>query len=381
MGSVNDNDQKTAIADADSPEMQAVRAKIEAARAAQAAPPSAAPQEQKTAIADMNAPDMAAVQAKIAAARAAQSAAPPAAAPVAAAPKPVAEQSTAIFDSSSPQLAAVQAQIAAATRAATPAGSGPPPSAPGGGQSTVMLDSPIVRPPLQAPGPAPAPAPVRSSTGGARQLLPLQAIVKPQPQTWQRWVIGPGVMLLCAGLTWFVLGIVMPAQVVKPVVTPPPPKPKPLGKLQLKTTPPGATIQLADQTVPRFTPTVVEWPAGETVHLTLSLEGYRPHEEQLRFSADERQLAVTLEKIPEVKKVVKRIARPVGTGTISIFVRPVADVFVDGNRIRQTPIASHELSTGRHTFTLVNDRLHKKVQRMVEIKAGVNPEIREDFTQ
>jgi hypothetical protein len=82
-----------------------------------------------------------------------------------------------------------------------------------------------------------------------------------------------------------------------------------------------------------------------------------------------------VEKVEEEKK------KPAGKGTISIFVHPWAIVFVDGQRLRQTPIANYELPAGKHTFQLVNDGLGKKETLTVNIKPGSNPEIRKEWAK
>ena len=67
-------------------------------------------------------------------------------------------------------------------------------------------------------------------------------------------------------------------------------------------------------------------------------------------------------------------------GSVSIFVRPMAVVFVDGVKKRQTPIANLELCPGKHAIDLVNDSKGKKETVNVTIKAGASaPEIRRDW--
>lgn len=66
-------------------------------------------------------------------------------------------------------------------------------------------------------------------------------------------------------------------------------------------------------------------------------------------------------------------------GTVSIFVRPWAIVFVDGRRIRQTPIQAYGLSAGKHTLELQNDTKGKREKIQINVEAGASQEIRRDW--
>lgn len=258
---------------------------------------------------------------------------------------------------------------------------GAAPAAGGGAQRTVMLDVGSTPPP-----------PARLPSGGARSLAPLQQHAP--PSTWQRWAIGPGVMVGTALVTFLLSGVLLPAKAIEQK----PPKPKEIvyGKIELKTTPSGATVVIDGKSHPHFTPTELKGEVDATAHIVLTLAGYKPHEGDVIFHNDTRPLAISLDQVdekpverpkrqPKVDHVAEapreKVAKPAGKGSISIFVHPWAIVFVDGTRLRQTPIANYELSPGRHTFTLQNEGLGKKESVSVNVKPGPNSEIRREWAK
>jgi hypothetical protein len=176
------------------------------------------------------------------------------------------------------------------------------------------------------------------------------------------------------------------------VQKPPPPVERPKGHIQLKTSPPGATVLIDDDLQKHLTPTAIEGIVGENYHLTLTLAGYKKHEEEIVFAAEERPLLITLDKVDEApvqhehhhtSSTPKKDDTPKlsGKGTISIFVHPAATVFVDGQRLRQTPIANYEIAAGKHTFKLVNEGLKKDEDHVVVIKPGSNDPIRVEWAK
>src|SRR5262249_35723817 len=121
--------------------------------------------------------------------------------------------------------------------------------APQQGQSTVMLEAPNVQPQKNVVVPTmmqnrPAgslpPMPRKKSGGGA-----------------VRWIVGPLVSVVVAAGTAALAGVVMPAKakVTKPAA-------KVMGKLQLATDPPGASVTIDGKPFPHFTPTDVEAEVG-----------------------------------------------------------------------------------------------------------------------
>jgi hypothetical protein len=238
------------------------------------------------------------------------------------------------------------------------------------------------------PGAIPMSAPARAPV--VQQLPPVSVPRRKKQSTWGRWVGGPSLMSVTAVGVWLLAGWLLPPAVIKPIEQPPP-KARPMSHIQLKTTPPGAQVKLDETVLNHFTPTTLEGPVGVTEHLTLTLAGYKPHEEDVLFAEQERPLVIVLDKLDEtpfeLRKhpvVVKKNDTPPppkqpGHGTISIFVHPWAVVFMDGVRLRQTPIANLEVPTGSHEFQMVNETLKKSETVNVTIKPGPNPEIRLEF--
>jgi len=59
-----------------------------------------------------------------------------------------------------------------------------------------------------------------------------------------------------------------------------------------------------------------------------------------------------------------------GTGSLIVVVHPWANVFVDGERRGQTPLAPLQLLEGTHKVRLVNPELNRETEKTVKIKAG-----------
>jgi hypothetical protein len=72
-------------------------------------------------------------------------------------------------------------------------------------------------------------------------------------------------------------------------------------------------------------------------------------------------------------------SEPAGKGTISVFVRPWAIVFIDGSRLQQTPVKNYELPSGKHTIELVNEGRNRREKITVDLKIGAGEEIRRDW--
>ena len=388
-------DMSTAILDANNPEAQKVAAAIAAAAAAKSAPAPAKPMaDMATAILDANNPEAQKVAAAIAAAQASKSNSSPSvqvSQPHGGA-GPLMDQSTAILDANSPQMAQVQAQIAAARNAPPPvsappsammSGAGPPPGAPRGGQSTVMLDAPNVPPPG---GKLP-------STGSRAPLAPLEQ--PKSPSTAMRWVIGPGIMAVTAVVTILLSGLLLPAKAVKDLTGNKPVVAGPKGKINLRTNPSRASVTIDGKSWPKFTPTDVEGEIGKTAHIVCSLDGYAPASADVVFNEEPRPLTLTLDR-EDPDKVVhvasdsgdppvdspawkKKFGK--GDAIVSFFVTGApATVFVDGQRVRQTPIANFKVKPGKHQIELVNDGKGKHEKFDAILKGGDNPDIRRDWT-
>jgi serine/threonine-protein kinase len=60
----------------------------------------------------------------------------------------------------------------------------------------------------------------------------------------------------------------------------------------------------------------------------------------------------------------------VGTGTVEFRVRPYATIFLDGNRLGETPLPPVAMPVGQYTAKVVNTELRKTVIRSVQVSAG-----------
>jgi PEGA domain len=261
------------------------------------------------------------------------------------------------------------------------------------GQSTVMLEAPNVQQAQQPQRQMVVPTMMKEPPKGA-----LAPVGKKKQSTAGRWIAGPLISVVIAGGTAALAGVVMPA---KAKVTPP--AAKVTGKLMLQTDPGGASITLDGKPFPHFTPATVEAEVGSTVHIGIKLDGYQPREEEVLMASGERPMSFKLEKaapatpstvpppaVPpaghehhehhdHVAAAVKPTKEVAGKGTISVFVRPWAIVYVDGGRLRQTPISSYELPSGKHVLELVNDPKGKREKMMITLKPGESQEIRKDW--
>jgi len=209
-----------------------------------------------------------------------------------------------------------------------------------------------------------------------------------------RWIAGPLISIGVAAGTAALAGVVMPP---KPkVVTPPP---KVMGKLQLATDPPGASVTIDGKPFPHFTPTDVEAAVGSTVRIGLKLDGYQSKEEEVVMASGERPMSFKLDKTapavpPPVAPTAPVVAskpdrhssstpkapkEPAGKGTLNVFVRPWAIVYIDGARLRQTPVQNYEIGAGKHVVELVNDPKGKRENLTITLKPGESQEIRKDW--
>jgi hypothetical protein len=207
--------------------------------------------------------------------------------------------------------------------------------------------------------------------------------------TWGRWIAGPLIAMVVAAGTAALAHVVLPGR-------PKPPPPKAIGRLKLNTVPPGASITIDGKVYPHFTPTVVEGEVGSTLHVGFKLDGYETKETDVYLADGERPFSVKLERSaaappkpePEPEPVVVKKERtprqpkekePVGKATISVSVRPWAIVYVDGSRLRQTPVNNFEISSGKHSIELVNEGKNRREKIQLNLKPGDNEEIKRDW--
>jgi len=267
-----------------------------------------------------------------------------------------------------------------------------PSSQPVSSQSTMMLEAPAAAG-QQQPRHVVTPTMMKEPPG--RQLPPMQR--PPAPSTWGRWVAGPILSLVIAAGTVYGAGILMPRHKKGEAATP---AGKPQGRLKISTTPPGASILVDGRRHPRFTPTTVEADVGATLKLTFLSDGYQTKEEEVFVAAGEHPFAVKLEPVaapaPAPTPAPVPVApapshhehhhsgttakpEPAGTATISVRVRPWAIVFVDKQRLKQTPIDQYQLPSGKHVIELVNEGKNRREKIEVTLKPGEEQEIHRDW--
>jgi hypothetical protein len=264
-------------------------------------------------------------------------------------------------------------------------------NAPQQGQSTVMLEAPNVQ-----------------NQGGQRQVVvptmmkerpsgSLPPVARKKQSSAGRWIAGPLISIGIAAGTAALAGVVMPIE-----KKPPPAPVKTMGKLMLSTDPAGASITIDGKPFPHFTPTEVQAEVGSTVRIGLKLDGYQTKEEEVAVASGERPISFKLEKAAAVPPPIAPPTAPVaaktsksssskepkepkapkeaaGKGTLSVFVRPWAIVYIDGTRLRQTPVSAYEIPSGKHVIELVNDPKGKREKLNITLKPGEAQEIRKDW--
>jgi serine/threonine-protein kinase len=263
----------------------------------------------------------------------------------------------------------------------------PRPSQPVSSQSTMMLDA------AQAPAQPQRQmvVPTMMKEPPRQQLPPMQ---RPKtPSTWGRWVAGPLLSVAIAIGTAYAAGIVMPAHPKGAT-----PAGKPQGRLKINSTPPAVSILVDGKRHPHFTPTTVEADVGATLKLTFLSDGYQTKEEEVFVAEGEHPFNVKLEPIAQPTApapiapaptaapkhehhhtAAPKAAEPAGTATISVRVRPWAIVFVDKQRLKQTPIDQYQLPSGKHVIELVNEGKNRREKIEVTLKPGEEQEIHRDW--
>jgi serine/threonine-protein kinase len=78
-----------------------------------------------------------------------------------------------------------------------------------------------------------------------------------------------------------------------------------------------------------------------------------------------RRLTVSIRSGRETREVVT-----LGKGKVKLLIRPWATVFLDGKKIGQTPFPPVEVEAGVHHLLLVNEDLHVRRERSVEVRPG-----------
>jgi hypothetical protein len=265
------------------------------------------------------------------------------------------------------------------------AGAAPPRSNAPSGQSTMMLDANQQAP---AAGQRQMVVPTMMKEPPRQQLPPMQR--PPRPSTAGRWIAGPILAAVVATGTVFASNAFMPVHKKGAVDV------KPQGKLRLNSDPPGASIQVNGKRFPHFTPTVVEADIGSTIKLTFIMDGFKTQEAEVSVPEGEHPFNVKLQPSapaptpapappePVAKKEhhehhAAAPKEPVGEATLSVLVRPWAIVFVDHQRLKQTPVQGYKLPSGKHVIELVNEGKNRREKIEVSLKPGEEQEIKRDW--
>ncbi|MEO6954999.1 MAG: PEGA domain-containing protein [Polyangia bacterium] len=232
-----------------------------------------------------------------------------------------------------------------------------------------------------------------------------------------RWVGGPLLAVGVGVLTAWLAGVIAG-----------PPAKRPMGHLRLSSDPEGATVLVEGKVQPHPTPTLIEGEVGATMHVGFRLDGYIDKEADVFVGEGERPFRAKLDSTtaphgtgaqapddpidapPPIPKTddnprprslaptpqkedhghAKKEPRhertsvppsPVatGSGTLSVHVRPWAIVYVDGAKIRQTPVDNYSITAGIHVVELVNEGLRKKEKVTVEVRNHGTEEVRRDW--
>jgi len=96
-------------------------------------------------------------------------------------------------------------------------------------------------------------------------------------------------------------------------------------------------------------------------------EAAPPVDARPRFTTPVRPKRRVLQRRPPVARAP---AAPTDFGTLSVNSDPWSEVYVDGKRIRSTPLVLYRLPTGRHTLELVNPARKLRATRVVTIRAN-----------
>ncbi len=146
------------------------------------------------------------------------------------------------------------------------------------------------------------------------------------------------------------------------VVTPPTPAPvaATTSTVRFSSKPDGADVLVGGRMI-GTTPVEWEGPAGEKKTVEFRLEGYDPA--RMSVTTPEAGGRTTVEKTLQ--------ARARATGLLSVNVSGGwAEIWVDGKKVKTSPLFNHTLSEGPHEVTAKNDALGMNETRKVTIKAG-----------
>jgi hypothetical protein len=273
----------------------------------------------------------------------------------------------------------------------------PAPSAPLSSQSTVMMEA--TPHPGQAAGAGPAQrqmvVPTMMKLGPQGDLPPMHR--RKKPSTAGRWIAGPLLSAAVAAGTFYAAKVLLPAHAKNGGGATGGPT-KPMGKMRVNTEPPSASILVDGKRFPHYTPTTIEGEIGSTMKLTFKLDGYKDAEREVYVIEGEHPFNVKLESltpqvpapnptpVPTATPAPKKehhhstaAKEPEGEGTITVTVRPWAIVYIDGQKLRQTPIHDYSIKSGHHTIELVNENKSKREKVELNLKPSGSEKIERDW--
>jgi serine/threonine-protein kinase len=151
--------------------------------------------------------------------------------------------------------------------------------------------------------------------------------------------------------------------------------------LEVSTTPPGATVQVGDQS--RVAPTRFALAAG-TYTITAALDGYDTETREVELLDDEHVVKeIALTRKPTGSAVAAAPAPPPPpaahpTGFLSARTQPYSDIYEGDRLLGQTPLADLALAPGTYTLTFRNP-VRAAVVRRVTITAGKTTKLQFDL--
>ena len=135
------------------------------------------------------------------------------------------------------------------------------------------------------------------------------------------------------------------------------------GRLVVRSTPPGAEVQVAGRTVGTTPVQVGDLPRAAT-RVRVSLAGHAPFETTA-------PLDTQAEAVIEAP-----LTRRIATGSLDVSSTPWAEVWVGGRRLAEsTPAMGLRLPVGDHVVTLKNPRLGLNARRRVTIREGARASV------
>jgi hypothetical protein len=114
---------------------------------------------------------------------------------------------------------------------------------------------------------------------------------------------------------------------------------------------------------------------SQSYRIRVTKPGYRTFEQALTFAEGQATLSVAAELERDQGGTTVRPPRG-GTGKLTVVTQPWTMVYINGRRVKQTPLLNHELEAGRYQLTLLNQEVGIRHTEMVIIQEGRTTMIR-----